>query len=87
MKDINKILANGKTQHIFVETCLHEAVEVSLSCLHFSLMFSEGEVKSPYFLQVWWALQDIYETCLKWTLNKLESCINQTLSHNEGNLC
>jgi hypothetical protein len=25
---------------------------VSLSCLHFSLMFSEGEVKSPYFLQV-----------------------------------
>ena len=26
---------------------------VSLSCLHFSLMFSEGEVKSPYFLQVW----------------------------------
>ena len=24
---------------------------VSLSCLH--LMFSEGEVKSPYFLQVW----------------------------------
>jgi hypothetical protein len=29
---------------------------VSLSCLHFSLIFSEGEVKSPYFLQVWWAL-------------------------------
>ena len=28
---------------------------VSLSCLHFSLMFSEGEVKSPYFLQMWWA--------------------------------
>jgi hypothetical protein len=27
-------------------------LEVSLSCLHFSLMFSEGEVKSPYF---WWA--------------------------------
>ena len=26
---------------------------VSLSCLHFSLMFSEGEVRSPYFLQVW----------------------------------
>jgi hypothetical protein len=24
--------------------------------IHFSLMFSEGEVKSPYFLQVWWAL-------------------------------
>ena len=21
--------------------------------IHFSLMFSEGEVKSPYFLQVW----------------------------------
>jgi hypothetical protein len=30
---------------------------VSLSCLHFSLVFSEGEVKSPYFLQVWWALK------------------------------
>jgi site-specific DNA-adenine methylase len=26
---------------------------ISLSCLHFSLMFSEGEVKSPYFLPVW----------------------------------
>ena len=25
-------------------------LEVSLSCLHFSLMFSEGEVKSPCFL-------------------------------------
>ena len=25
-------------------------LEVSLSCLHFSLMFSEGEVKSPYFI-------------------------------------
>jgi len=24
-------------------------LEVSLSCLHFSLMVSEGEVKSPYF--------------------------------------
>ena len=29
---------------------------VSLSCLHFSHMFSEGEVRSPYVLQVWWAL-------------------------------
>ena len=27
-------------------------LEVSLSCLQFSLMVSEGEVKSPYFLQV-----------------------------------
>jgi hypothetical protein len=31
-------------------------LDVSLSCLHFSLVFSEGEVKSPCFLQVWWAL-------------------------------
>ena len=28
-------------------------LEVSLSCLHFSLMFSEREVKSSYVLQVW----------------------------------
>jgi len=28
-------------------------LEVSLSCIHFSLMFFEGEVKSPCFLQVW----------------------------------
>ena len=27
-------------------------LKVSLTCLHFSLMSSEGEVKSPYFLQV-----------------------------------
>jgi hypothetical protein len=26
---------------------------VSLSCLYFSLMFSEGEVKSPKFLHMW----------------------------------
>jgi hypothetical protein len=33
-------------------------LEVSLPCLHFSIMVSEGEVKSPYFLHVclWWAL-------------------------------
>ena len=49
-------LNDMKKQHIFAETCLYEDVEVSLSGLHFSLMFSEGEVKSPYFLQVWWAL-------------------------------
>jgi hypothetical protein len=65
MKDINKILAkahfkcifflnDAKKQHIFAETCLYELklLEVYLSCLHFSLMFSEGEVKSPCFLQV-----------------------------------
>jgi hypothetical protein len=34
-------------------------LEVSLSCLHFSLMFSEGEVKSPCFLQVRWVLSGI----------------------------
>ena len=31
-------------------------LEDSLSYLLFSLMFSQGEVKSPYFLQVWGAL-------------------------------
>ena len=31
-------------------------LEVSLWCLHFSIMFSEWEVTSLYFLQVWWAL-------------------------------
>ena len=36
--------------------CLLTLLEVSLSCLYFSLMISEGEVKSPCFLQVWWAL-------------------------------
>ena len=67
MKDINRILAKShlkcnyffnyeKKQHIFAETCLYD--EVYLSCLHFSLMFSEGEVKAPCFLQVWWALHN-----------------------------
>jgi hypothetical protein len=61
MKDINKILAkahfkcnfffnDAKKQHILVETCLYKAVGnlrhafTSPSC-------------SPWFLQVWWALQ------------------------------
>ena len=46
---------SAKKEHIFEETCVYEAVG-SLSVmpsLHFSLMFSEGEVKSLYFLQVW----------------------------------
>jgi hypothetical protein len=57
MKDVNKILAKthfkckeSEKKNIFLPK------HVSLSCLHFSLMFSKGEVKSPYFLQVWWAL-------------------------------
>ena len=61
MKDIYKILATthfkckkSKKKNTFLQK------HVSLSCLHFSLMFSEGEVKSPYFLQVWWALGSLY---------------------------
>ena len=63
MKDINKILAKThfkckKKKKVKKPTFLQKHVsmmllEVSLSCLHFSLMVSEGEVKSPYFLQVW----------------------------------
>ena len=61
MKDINKILAKThfkckkkwKNPHFLRK-------HVSLSCLRFSLMFSEGEVKSPYFLQVWRALGSLY---------------------------
>ena len=64
MKDINKILAkthfnaNIKKNNVEKPTFLQKHVsttllEVSLSCLHFSLVVSEGEVKSPYFLQVW----------------------------------
>ena len=51
MKDINKILAKTHFKCEKNPTFLRK--HVSLSCLHFSLMFSEGEVKSPYFLQVW----------------------------------
>ena len=61
MKDINKILANthfkckyiiknNVKKPIFLQkhVCM-TPLEVSLSCLHFSLMASEGEVKSPWF--------------------------------------
>jgi hypothetical protein len=61
---INKILAkahfkcNLKKMKARNNTFLQKNVamkllEVSLSCLHFSLMFFEGEVKSSCFLQVW----------------------------------
>jgi ssDNA-specific exonuclease RecJ len=71
MNDISKILAQAHFKYIFFSndvkknTFLQKHVsikllEVSLSCLHFSLMFSEGEVKSPCFLQVWWALSGKY---------------------------
>ena len=55
MKDINKILAKThfkckkKVKKHFYENMSMTLLEVSLSCLHFSLMVYEGEVKSPYF--------------------------------------
>jgi hypothetical protein len=52
MKDINKILAKTHFKCKKSEKNIFLWKHVSLSCLHFSLMFSEGEVKSPYFLQV-----------------------------------
>ena len=68
-------------------------LEVSLSCLHFSLMFSEGEVKSPCFLQVWWALEQyvIYimsrtsYICLKQqSMDRHVSPLRDTLSWSEA---
>ena len=67
MKDINKILAKTHfkcklkkkmwKKNIFLRKHVSMTLlEVSLSCFHFSLMVSEREVKSPCFLQVWWAL-------------------------------
>ena len=67
MKDINKILAKTHfkckyknkmwKKNIFLRKHVSMTLlEDSLSCLHFSLMVSEGEYKSPCFLQVWWAL-------------------------------
>ena len=48
-QDISKDTSNAKKS----ENPTFLRKHVSLSCLHFSLMFSEGEVKSSYFLQVW----------------------------------
>jgi hypothetical protein len=67
MKDINKILAkaylkcnfflnDAKKTTILRKHASMKQLVVSPSCLDFSLMFSEGEVKSPCFLEVWWAL-------------------------------
>lgn len=65
MKDFNKILAQVHFQFkykkkTFLRNDIYlwkyislKLVEVSLSCLHFSFMFCEGEIKSSYFLQVW----------------------------------
>ena len=48
-QDISKATSNAKK----VKNPTFLQKHVSLSCLHFSLMFSEVEVKSPYLLQVW----------------------------------
>ena len=65
MKGINKILTKThfkckykkkkcEKKHTFLRKHVSMMLlEVSLSCLHFSLMVSVGEVKSPCFLQVW----------------------------------
>ena len=39
-------------------------LEFSLSCLHFSLMFSEGEVKTPCFLLSVLLLSSFYLNCI-----------------------
>jgi hypothetical protein len=46
----------------FLRNCVFmKLLEISLSCFHFSLMFSEGEVKSPWFFwQVWWTLKELF---------------------------
>jgi hypothetical protein len=60
MKDINKILAKTHFKCKYLKKWCRKntflwnhvsmkLLEVCLSCLHFSLMLSEGEVKSPYF--------------------------------------
>jgi hypothetical protein len=60
MEDINKILSKAHFKcKYFKKWCRKNTflqnhvsmklLEVCLSCLHFSLMLSEGEVKSPYF--------------------------------------
>lgn len=73
MKEINKILGTFKLEYktkmilrnyTFLKK--HDSLKllkVSLSCLLFCLMFSEGEIISLYFLQVWWALQSINKHC------------------------
>jgi hypothetical protein len=40
---------DAKTPPHFCGIMSIKLLEVSLSCLHFSLLFTEGEVKSPYF--------------------------------------
>ena len=40
-----------KSPFFFLQVGPFLLLEVSLSCLHFSLMLSEREVKSPYFLK------------------------------------
>jgi site-specific DNA-adenine methylase len=50
-QDISKDTLQMQKKKVKKPTFLRK--HVSLSCLHFYLMLSEGEVKSPYFLQVW----------------------------------
>jgi GT2 family glycosyltransferase len=57
-------------------------LEVSLSCLHFSLMISEREVKSPYFLQVWWALLKVIFVKKKKKKNSFENVTTDIYFHN-----
>ena len=84
MKDINKILAKThfkwkKKKKLKNPTFLWKHVsmtllEVSLSCLHFSLMVYEGEVKSPYFCKCgepWVFAIDITLKLFKHFLNRV----------------
>ena len=60
MKDINKILAKTHFKWKFKKKMWKKNIflrkHVSMTLLEVSLMVSEREVKSPCFLQVWWAL-------------------------------
>jgi site-specific DNA-adenine methylase len=50
-QDISKDTLQMQKKSEKKPTCWQK--HVSLSCLHFSLMFSEGEVKSPKSLHMW----------------------------------
>jgi hypothetical protein len=89
MKDIKKILAKThfkcNKKNVKKTTFLRKHVsmillEVSLSCLHFSLMVSVGEIKSPYFLQVWWAVfHALLFTATFFILNSCDKCLEYYL--------
>ena len=93
MNYINKIIAKAqmwRNNKFFLRKHVSmKLLEVSLSCLHFSLMFSVGEIKSPCFCKCAepWIQAQFWSFFLSVHITGLVSLVLKTLNNYQLQIC